>query len=80
MVKQIENSAADASGHALAEKWQGDAAGNLDIERGERRETLYVPRADVGSKLVFHGVGKTTMQVVNGNDREFPWSWKRAPE
>src|SRR5215470_14464769 len=80
VIKQVEYAPAHTSGHAFAQKVQVDSAGHLDIAGGKVWETVDVARPDVFAELVLDRIWKSSMKVVNRNNRESPRTGNRTPQ
>ena len=68
MVEKIENTASGARVDALLPKVKCYRARNLQVKGRETREAMDVSRSNIFAEFVFDGVGKSGVQVVNGNE------------
>src|SRR5216684_4549654 len=59
---------------------QSKGARYLEVERRKAGETSDVPRSNVFAELVFHGIGKSGMNLVNRDQCQFPRRRQGAPE
>src|SRR5271165_282183 len=72
MVEQIEDSHANANGHAFFPEVKQHRARHLEIEGRKAWESIYVARSDIFAVLIFDRVGKPGVQVVNRSNRQVP--------
>jgi hypothetical protein len=80
VVEKIEDPASGARVHALFSKVECYRSRNLQVKRRESREAIDVSRSNVFAELVFDGVRKSGVQIVNGNECQVQRAGERAPE
>ena len=68
MVEKIEDPASGARVYALFSKVECDRSRNLQVKRRETWEAVCVSRSNIFAEFVLDGIGKSGVQVVNGNE------------
>ena len=72
VIEEIEDPHPYAGVQMLFAKGQCKGARYLEVERRKAGETSDVPWSNVFAELVFHGIGKSGMNLVNRDQCQFP--------
>src|SRR5262249_16688532 len=80
VIKDVKNSDACSRLEFLLPQSNRERSAQLNVERRKSREAILIAWPDVFTKLVLHGVRKSSMQVVNGNQGQLPRPRECSPQ